>query len=355
MRRLRSALRRDGTAGASVARDAAGEAIRRRRDAVRAVRHARRRRRRRPPRRRAPCRGVPRRSTPPCGARRPCGRARRVVSSFGWSRTCAVSQRRYRASAGVQPGLRRAQRPDPARGEPERAPERRHVPGGRVLARPRTPAPRRRGRGMRAGERAGLVAAVHQRVREADRAHQVVDAIRARARRAGEPDEERVRRRVVGRDDHLAEQRVDARAGRRDPGVLGEHRRGDRELDRRRRGEARLRVPRGAGSAREALDVVAGRTRSSRGRAGSACARSVASRRDATTRGRDPAGRPKTSWTCADDRCPVARDRRDANGHVAARKRHPEREAATLERPRREALPVRDGRSPAPSRARRAR
>ena len=45
------------------------------------------------------------------------------------------------------------------------------------------------------------------------------------------------------------------------PGVLGEHRRGDRELQRRRGREARPRVPRRAAAAGEALDVDAGRAR----------------------------------------------------------------------------------------------
>ncbi len=122
--------------------------------------------------------------------------------------------------------------------------------------------------------------------------------------------------------------------------MLREDGRSDRELDRRSRREAGLRVPRRAGSSGEALDVVAGRPRVAANQRGELALESAipAARDDARTR----AGREAEDVVHMRGRSlPVASDRGDANGDVAARKRHPEGEAAAVEFSGREAFPVR--------------
>ena len=115
--------------------------------------------------------------------------------------------------------------------------------------------------GIGAAARCGrpLVAAVHLRVVQPERAHRLVHPRRAGAGRAREPDFERVRRVVVGADEHRVEE--GRRRGSRPTGAIvgAEHGHRDRELQGRRRGESRRRVPRSSAPGDEVLDVDAAR------------------------------------------------------------------------------------------------
>ena len=129
-------------------RDPPRETIRGAADAARPPRHDARDEDAPAPRRRDRCRGARSRSSPPCAAPRLRALRECTSSSFGRSRTCAVSHSRWRASAGVSPGCGRAKRTRAGRREPECAPESRHVPGRRVLARRRMRAHRRPAAGI---------------------------------------------------------------------------------------------------------------------------------------------------------------------------------------------------------------
>ena len=139
--------------------------------------------------------------------------------------------------------------------------EPRQIPRRRVLAEPERrlaldPDRNRRSRRRRPARR---VAAVHQRVVQPERPHGLVHPCRPGRGRSREPDLERVRRLVVGEDQHVAEQ---ARQLRPLGGLAVErahHGDRDRELERRGRGEARPRVPRGAAAGAQVLHVDAGR------------------------------------------------------------------------------------------------
>ena len=112
---------------------------------------------------------------------------------------------------------------------------------------------RRSGRGP-----ARLVAAIHLRVGQAERAHRLVDAARAGRGRAGEPDLELVRGLVVREDDHPGQRARHGRPLVRLAGEVAEHRDGDRELQRRGGGEPRLGVPGSAAAGLQVLDVDPG-------------------------------------------------------------------------------------------------
>ena len=109
--------------------------------------------------------------------------------------------------------------------------------------------------------RGPLVAAVHLRVVQPERAHRLVHTRRAGARRAREPHLERVRGVVVGADEHRREERRDAGSGRRHPVMGAKHGNRDRQLERRGRREPSGRVPRGSLPRAEILDVDAARPR----------------------------------------------------------------------------------------------
>jgi hypothetical protein len=147
------------------------------------------------------------------------------------------------------------QRAEPAGRQPDAAPQPRQVARSRVLAEPEVGLRLDPDRDLRLERPAfDLVAAVHDRVVQAERAQERVDLVRA-----AEPRLELVRRPIVGLQQHRPEPRVDPRARWRDAVVRAQHRGGDGELERRGGREARLRVPRRAGSRAEALDVDAAR------------------------------------------------------------------------------------------------
>ena len=120
------------------------------------------------------------------------------------------------AVGGREAAVRRAQRPEAARGEPERPQQRGQVPRGRVLADPEG--------GLLVDADAGCATRacvtsyppyISVSVSPID-AHQVVDASAPALVEPPSQTIERVRGLVVGRDEHLAEQAVDVRARRRD-------------------------------------------------------------------------------------------------------------------------------------------
>ena len=95
-----------------------------------------------------------------------------------------------------------------------------------------------------------------------------VDEVPAAARRAAERDEQPVCRLVVRRVEHPAQEAVERSfPGRGGPSIAGEHGDRDRELQRRRGGKRRARVPRGARARAEILDVDRGRARKAARRA----------------------------------------------------------------------------------------
>src|SRR6188472_3879351 len=111
------------------------------------------------------------------------------------------------------------------------------------------------------------VAAVHHGLLQPDGTHHAVDEVPAAARRAAERDQQPVCRLVVRRVEHPAQEAVDVASG---PGWAvdpGEHRDRDRELERRSCGKRRARVPRGACTRTEILDVCSGRAAEAAGEA----------------------------------------------------------------------------------------
>jgi len=235
-------------------------------------------------------------------------------------------------------GLLDVERAAAGRSQPNRAEKPRDVPCGRVL-----PIAVRRllvdaQRDPR-GERPQLVPAVHLRAAHPDRAHHAIDHGRAAARRAAEPHLERVRRRVVRSRQHRPHERVDLRAGVRQPFVTGEYRGGDGELHRGRAGERRTSVPGRSGTASQACDVDA------RGAGEPADARSESTAELRIRAGCDDprlrSGREAVDVVHVRRGPPsVARERRHPDRRVAHRQRHLHREAPAEKRLRRETSSV---------------
>ena len=104
-----------------------------------------------------------------------------------------------------------------------------------------------------------------------------------------------------------------------EPRCAAQHRRGDRELERRRApGNCARAFHAAPASAGEALDVDAGRAREAARERSQLRARGRRPHARRRRAGATPRGRPKTSSTCADERRPLARNRRDPHGDVAA-------------------------------------
>ncbi len=146
------------------------------------------------------------------------------------------------------------ERAEPASSLVDRAVQPREIPGCRVLADSEGGLLVHPDRYRAAAGGQDLVAPVHEGVADPQGAHQRVHPARAAARRAAQPDEEPVRRGVVGVHEHAPELLVEPRAGGRLPANPSQHLHRDRQLQGRRRREAGAGIPGGAPAGAEVLD-----------------------------------------------------------------------------------------------------